>query len=285
MKKYIEKYASTKKQYKSLIKMQNQREIKNPYKVNGKLYIVMILASVLGMVYAFSNPCGFDTNVTDVIKNLSYGCFASTLVALLIEIASVRDKNKKVKDVYNAVYIDLHLEIKAFLQCWSELCCVSIKNRECKLETHTWKEWYEIYKKFFSDCDKEKQIDLAEFLVDRLGYFVERLLSDLCLIEQQQYLLKINEVFNNSIKYKLLDLKFECEVLKSTLEREGNKPESLFEWLDAINTDFENYVNNWIDIRYLNYYKQSPFSFDFDYDELETAIKNSEKQKTDFGNK
>ena len=87
------------------------------------------------------------------------------------------------------------------------------------------------------------------------------------------------------MKYKLLDLKFECEVLKSTLEREGNKPESLFEWLDAINTDFENYVNHWIDIRYLNYYKQSPFSFDFDYDELETAIKNSEKQKTDFGNK
>lgn len=279
MKKHNKDFVSMLKEYKTFDKLQEEREINNPYKMNWVLYIVMLVVSILVMISSFANILSSNELFIEITKNLSFGCFASTLVALLIEKSNIKDKNKKAKKLYNAVYFDLCLEFKAFLQCWSEICSTCIEEVDYKTEKHTWKEWYSIFVDYFNKCDKKRQKSISEFLVNRLDLFVDRLLSNLNLIEQQRYILEINELFNNSIKYKLLDFQFECNALKSTLANESDDPKDLLKWLDAIINDFERYINNWRDIRYLNFYKHSPYSFYFDFEELEIALEESKKQK------
>lgn len=67
-----------------------KRQIENPYNVNYKLYAVIMAWTALGIVIGNILPTYWM--ITDIIKNLSYGCFASTVVALLIEVQSIKDK-------------------------------------------------------------------------------------------------------------------------------------------------------------------------------------------------
>lgn len=279
MKNHNKDFVSMLKKYNVLDKLQEEREIINPYKMNWILYLIMLTVSICGIIFSFTNILLLNCFFIEIIKNLSLGCFTSTLVALLIEIANIKDKNKKAKEVYSAVYFDLCLEFKAFFQCWSEMCSSCIKEVDYKTEKHTWKEWYSIFVDYCNKCDQKRQKSISEFLIHRLEFFVDRLLSSLNVIEQQQYILVINELFNNSIKYKLSDFQFECTALKSTLEQKTNDPTDLLMWLDSITNDFEKYINNWRDIRYLNFYKHSPYSFGFDLEELEIALEESKKQK------
>ena len=53
--------------------------------------------SVLVMIFAVSWNNDTNSSISDVIKNLAFGCVASTLVALLIEIGNTKEKNEKAK--------------------------------------------------------------------------------------------------------------------------------------------------------------------------------------------
>lgn len=44
--------------------------------------------------------------ISDVVKNLAFGCETSTIVALLIEIENIKEENDKATSVYDAVYMD-----------------------------------------------------------------------------------------------------------------------------------------------------------------------------------
>lgn len=115
------KLTSVFKEYKVYDELLGTREIKNPYKVNWSLYFWIIGLSTVGIVFSIAGLKNCLPVTADVIKNLSFGCFASTIVALLIEIASVKEQNKKSDKVYNAIYMDLHMALKSFLESWSDI--------------------------------------------------------------------------------------------------------------------------------------------------------------------
>ena len=76
---------------------------------------------------AFEHICpGQDTSFWgEVIKNLSYGCIASTFVAWIIDCANTRHLNKKANNIYDAVYSDLKFRIGSYIETWAELCILT----------------------------------------------------------------------------------------------------------------------------------------------------------------
>lgn len=72
-----------------------KKHILNPYKVNWKMYGLIGGISVLVMIFAVSWNNDTNSSISDVIKNLAFGCVASTLVALSIEIGNTKEKMKK----------------------------------------------------------------------------------------------------------------------------------------------------------------------------------------------
>lgn len=107
---------------------------------------------------------------------------------------------------------------------------------------------------------------------------MNQLIDELNDIKHQRYILVINDVYNNSIKSKLNDLLFELNALKNTLDRKYENPEDIFEWLDRIVEDFEDYISKWLDVKYLNYYQHMPYSYDFDVDKLKIALQQSKRK-------
>lgn len=96
-----------------------KRHIENPYTVNWKMYgLIGGISLFIAIVSAIQNYSSHGL-ISDIVKNLSLGCVASTIVALLIEIGNVRDKNEKANSIYDAVYSDLRLQILWYLKTWA----------------------------------------------------------------------------------------------------------------------------------------------------------------------
>lgn len=81
-----------------------KRHINKPYKMNWKMYSLIGGISVLIMIIAVICNDITDSLISDIVKNLSFGCVASTIVALLIEIGNIKEKTKK-QTVYMMQYI------------------------------------------------------------------------------------------------------------------------------------------------------------------------------------
>lgn len=254
-----------------------KRQISNPYKINWKIYGLVFTISVILMIISVALYEKNQKAIIDVAKNLTFGCVASTIVAFLIEIGNIKDKNEKALSVYDAVYADLKCQIIMYLDTWSQLCSVAFKDKDYSTEMHTWSEWYDITKRNFLACDDDKQDELIQFFNDRLLLSIERIETALRQIDLQQYLLNINEVYNESLKIILSDFSFEFMAAKLTLKH-YNK-DDFWEKFDAIKCDLINYINNWIDIKYFNYYRFRPFNFNNDKAEILRAANESECTK------
>lgn len=114
--------------------------IRNPYKVSHKIYIRLIIGSIIGLILSMIIPNGLHallSLILDILKNLSYGCIASTLVAWLIDCANVRNLNKKANSVYDTIYADLKFQIAYYIGLWSELCAVAYKDIDYHQEKKT----------------------------------------------------------------------------------------------------------------------------------------------------
>ena len=107
-----------------------KRAIENPYNVSHKIYIILIAIFLLILCTILFAPLELNDIVVDIIKNLSYGCIASTVVAWLIDCANIRNANKKANNTYDAVYADLKFRIGAFIGVWAQLCKVCFKDKD-----------------------------------------------------------------------------------------------------------------------------------------------------------
>ena len=96
-----------------------KRHINNPYKMNWKMYSLIGGISVLIMIIAVI--CNDITNslISDIVKNLSLGCVASIIVALLIELGNIKEKNEKANSIYDVVYTDLKYQIMWYVETLS----------------------------------------------------------------------------------------------------------------------------------------------------------------------
>lgn len=97
----------------------------------------MTVASCMGIIggcyWSDLNQC--SNKIIDIIKNISFGCLASTIVAWLLEIFNVREKNQKIGQVYEMVYAELKYRILSYIQTWGEFYVTSSKCDE--KEKHT----------------------------------------------------------------------------------------------------------------------------------------------------
>lgn len=254
-----------------------KRQINNPYKMNWKLYGLIGGISVVIMVIAvICNDIAYSLFL-DVVKNLAFGCVASTLVALLIEIGNIKEKNEKANSVYDAVYIDLKYQIMWYVETWARLCSVAYNDENYRQEKHTWIEWYEIAKSKFTECEINRQEELMSFFNEQLMFSIEGIEKALRQIDRQQYILNINGIYDKTLKGILEDYSFEFYAAKLTLERDCNKDE-FWSSFDAIKNDLVRYIYNWVDIRYYNYYRFCPFNSHDDKAEIIRAILESEKE-------
>lgn len=85
-------------------KLNLKRHINSPYKMNWKMYGLIGGMSLLLMIFAVIWNDITESLISDIFKNLGFGCVASTLVALLIEIGNIKEKTKK-QIVYMMQYI------------------------------------------------------------------------------------------------------------------------------------------------------------------------------------
>lgn len=254
-----------------------KKHINNPYKVNWKMYGLIGGISVLIMVVAVSWNHFTTSVISDVVKNLAFGCIASTIIALFIEIGNIKEKNEKVNSVYDFVFYELQYQIKDYVEVWARLCSIAFKDKDYRQEKHTWMEWYEMTKNKFAECDENVQEELMEFFSEQLLYSIDNIDKTIKQIDEQKYILNINDVYDESLKNIIEDYRFELYAAKLTLERNYNK-DDFWSSFDAIKQDLENYIYNWEDIRYYNYYRFKPYKFSVDKTEIMRAMIESEKR-------
>lgn len=253
-----------------------KRHIDNPYKVNWKMYgLIGGLATLIMIIAAI---CSDMTNnlFSDMVKNLAYGCVASTIVALLIEVGNIKEKNENANRIYDAVYIELKCQIILFVASWSHLCRTAFKDEDYQQEKHTWIEWYEITKRKFEECNDKRKAELSSYFKDQLLLGVDGIERALKQIDNQQYLLTIYGLCDQKLRSIIENYRFEFEAVKYALKRNFDNNHFWSEF-DAIKNDLINYIQDWVDIRYYNYYKSNPYLFFDDITETERAILESER--------
>lgn len=256
-----------------------KRHINKPYKMNWKMYGLIGGISVLIMIIAVIYNAFTHSLISDVVKNLAFGCVASTLIALLIEVGNIKEKNQIANSVYDAVYIDLKYKILWYVETWSRLCCVAYEDENYRQEKHTWIEWYKITKGEFAKCDVNRQEELMYFFNEQLISSIDWIEKALKQIERQQYILNINRIYDENLRGILEDYSFEFCAAKSTLKR-GYDKDCFWKYFDAINTDLVKYIYNWVDIRYYNYCRFAPYNFHGDKTEIMRAMRESEQNDT-----
>lgn len=143
-----------------------KRHINNPYKINWKMYALIGGTSVLIMIISVICNKITDDIISDIVKNLAFGCVASIIVALLIEIGNIKEKNNKTNSIYDVAYMDLKFQIRWYIETWACLCSAAFPDEVYRLEKHTWIEWYEITQKKFIECDDSRQAELMHFLMN-----------------------------------------------------------------------------------------------------------------------
>ena len=254
-----------------------KRHISSPYKLNLKMYGLIGGVSVIIMIIAVICDTGTGNLFLDVVKNLAFGCVASTIVALLIEIGNIKEKNERANSLYDAVYADLKWKILYYLKTWARLCGIAFNDKGHQGEKHTWIEWYEITKSKFAECDDNRQAELMQFFTEQLMDSIEGIEKSLKQIDSQQYILNINGIYDEGLREILGDYSFEFYVAKLTLGREYDKTD-FWKCFDAIKQDLINYIYNWVDIRYYNYCRFKPYKFHDDKSETMRAMMESENK-------
>jgi hypothetical protein len=254
-----------------------KRHINSPYKMNWKMYGLIGGISVLIMIIAVICNDNTGSLISDIVKNLAFGCVASTIIALLIEIGNIKEQNDKATSVYDAVYMDLKFQISWYVETWARLCSVAFKDEDYRQEKHTWIEWYEITKSKFAECDDNRQAELMQFFTEQLMDSIEGIEKALKQIDSQQYILNINGIYDEGLRKILGDYSFEFYAAKLTLRREYDKAD-FWKSFDAIKQDLINYIYNWVDIRYYNYCRFKPYKFHDDKSETMRAMMESENK-------
>lgn len=234
-----------------------------PNKVNHMFYIFLLIMSFLTLFISFLLPeekhiiC---KHLAELIKNLSYGCVASTFIAWLIDCTNVKHQNKQANSIYNAVYCDLKVHIANHIETWAQCCAVLCKGIDYYNEKNTWLEWYKIFKEAYKELEPDKQTQAFEFLVEQLAQSVKEVRTSLERIQSQQYVLTINNVIDSDMNKILADFRFEFYALQLELER-ADRSEMFWAHMDAITDDLVQYIGAWRDIGFFNNLKFKPYKF------------------------
>lgn len=254
-----------------------KQQIKNPYKINLKLYLFLMFGSVIVMYYGYTLSIGKYEFIVEIIKNIGLGSFASTLVAFIIEMGNVKEKNKKANALYKSTYMELQFSILRYIKIWSEFCCVVDKSKDYRKVKMTWNKWYELSKQIYFKSRKKRKLEMIKFLKnDLLHHTLEDVNNSIKRILNQKYLLEINDLYNSDLDGILKDFEFEFRCAKQELEFEKN-PDDLWKMFDALNEDFVNYIDKWKDIRFYNNLEFKAYSYFDGIEYIKAEVKTYKK--------
>jgi hypothetical protein len=243
-----------------------KRTISNPYKVQHKMYLLIIglslTALILSLIIPACKTAPIDISL-EVLKNLSYGCIASTTVAWILDHVNIKSANRKANETYDAIYADLKVNIAFFIGTWAELCAVSFKEKDYYAEFHSWKKWYSIVKENYDNLTLERQKDLLGFFRNRLLQSTQYVNRSIEKIASQTYILSINDVMDSNLRSIISDFRFEFNALDSTLSYD-NYDKYFWDHMEAIVNDLSNYIEAWVDIDCYNQIEFKPYYF-FDF--------------------
>ena len=248
---------------------------KAPYKVNKLFYIIFTVALIIALIFSIIlSNCASDAikTISEIVKNLAYGCIASTIVAWLIDEINIRDKNEKAQKIYSAVFTKLECTLSSYIGLWAETYCCLSHNEEEQLAKHTWIEWFELSKNLILREENERIEDQLDFIISRLEDVVTQINTSIDYIKSQYVILEINDVLNDEIRKIISNFSFEFKHLNFKLFIKDG-PEGFFKWLTTINNDVERYIWDWRDIRFFDYVHFSPYRLFDDKSEIRFAIK------------
>lgn len=249
-----------------------EQTIKNPYHVDHRIYITIIAVSVAALILGFQITL---SDVKEAVKNLSYGCITSTVVAWILDCANVRLENKKAASTYNSIYQDLQFSLLDYIRTWAKICAIPFKGNGLENTRDNWFGWYELTKKYFADSPPEHQEALISFFTHQLQYSVDRVNHSIACITAQYHFLTVTGMINHELKSIIEDYKFEFSSIDWDLHMKGGA-DSFWEFMDAVNADIRKYIGNWKDIRYYNYVRFKPWqNFYSDKEEVLRAIQES----------
>lgn len=249
-----------------------------PYKVENKLYKRIILISIVSLCMSFvilNEKYTILNQISDVLKNLSYGCIASTVVAWLIDCVNVRNQNQKANDLYHTIYNDLKYQLAYFVGIWAELGAVAYRDENFKNQKLTWTDWYKQTKEKYHALE-ERQPEILDFFKKQLTSCVSKVRESIEKVQSQEYMLSINDLTNSDLHNIIEDFRFEFYAFDLGLSR-NDETENFWLHMDAITKDLERYIGNWNDINYYNFVEFKPYKFLSDPEETKKAIEKSGK--------
>lgn len=235
-------------------------KINKPYKLNWYLYLSLLFMSIMFMILGIYLQEAKGKILADIILNIGLGCFASTIVALIIEFGNIKEKNEKHNDIYMLVYSDLQFSIMKYIEGWSEFCSVAGREKDYRNKEFKWKEWYAITKEIFVDCSENRKTELLDFLKSILSNNIKYINEHINYIMEQRNILEIHDLYNNDLNSIIKDFKFEFYCAEKEVEK-NKEVEDFFKTFDAINEDITRYIEQWQDIRFYNNIKFKPYKF------------------------
>ena len=239
-----------------------KQEIKNPYKINIGLYVTILIISIicLSICVYYEQEDNCKKIIEDIVKNISLGCIASTIVALLIEIYNIKEKNQKINNIYYTTYLDLRFSIMKYIESWSVFCLIVNKESNYKSKKYSWLKWYELTKMTIKNIDEKHKEEAIYFLKSNLTNNIELVNKSLFNIIDQKKLLEINDIYNDKMDIIIKDFEFEFNCAKKELDFKQDI-DKLFKSFDALNNDIFKQISNWSDISFYNELKFSPYKF------------------------
>lgn len=254
-----------------------KRTIENPNRVTHNFYVSLLVIFLILMAIAlYFCELGKLIIIADVIKNLSYGCVASTVVAWMIDCISVRNLNVKANNLYDVVYTDLEISIAFHIEVWSQVCAAAFENCDYKNKKFAWHMWYEEVKLQYKKLDVKKQKDVLHFMQGILLESAKLVKKSIEQIQGQKYMLTMNDMMNSEIERIIEDFNFEFHALELSLSNEYDD-KHFWSHMDAIVGDLKMYINNWEDIRYYNYLEFQPYKFRRNTEDIMKAIEEMNK--------
>ena len=235
-------------------------KINKPYKLNWHLYLSLLFMSIMLMIIGIYLQEAKDKILADIILNIGLGCFASTIVALIIEFGNIKEKNEKHNDIYMLVYSDLQFSIMKYIEGWSEFCSVVGREKGYRNKEFKWKEWYAITKEIFDVCSENRKTELLDFLKSILSNNIKYINEHINYIMAQRNILEIHDLYNNDLNSIIKDFKFEFYCAEKEVEK-NKEVEDFFKMFDAINEDITRYIEQWQDIKIYNNIKFKPYKF------------------------
>ena len=256
--------------FMNLRKLKLEKQIYNPFKVNRLLYLIIGFVSISMVIISALYNLNTNNFISEIALNLSIGCVASTFVALLIEIGNIREKNFKANCTYDTIYVDLRCKISRFLEIFSNTCSSLFQDKYIS-EKYTWFDWYKIIKENYSTSNRNKQKEIMNSLCDELLFTAKEVEKSIEKIESQQYILSIHNIYDEDLRSVIEDIKQEFHNIVYVLNKNQNDKD-FWKLLDSLIVDLKDYIYDWIDIRYYNYCKFSPFKFLNDDKEILQAL-------------